>query len=266
MYSLSDQQIDFILKDISARGIRMEDLRLSLLDHICIIIEENLEDDGHFEDFYASTITAFYKNELSEIEEETEFHLTGKNNYSMKKAMIISGTFSAAAFMSGSFCKILHEQFTDFLLFLGFMSFVFLFLPSMFIVRVKEAATPQDKLILASGSVAGILYFFCMLLKFLGPGWPPFLGQRWPNMEFIWLTLWLIALGIALFVFIPAYFFKGIRKSETRTNTIATSILLIAFTGMQFTFTNLRPKPPVKQQSSVQERPMSEKKIPSFCV
>ncbi len=261
MYSLSDREIDYILNDIAARGIRREDLRLNLLDHVCIIIEQNLQENGHFEEFYASAITAFYKNELSEIEEETEFLLTHKNKFSMKKAMIISGTFSAAAFMTGCFSKILHTPMTDFLLFLGFVSFVFLFLPLMFIVRAKEAATPQDKLILASGSVAGLLYFFCMLLKFLGPNWPPFLGQRWPDMEHIWLAIWLTSLATALFVFIPTYFFKGMRRPETRMNTIATSILLIAFTGMQFTFTNLRPKAPVKQQSSIQQRPMPEKRL-----
>jgi hypothetical protein len=261
MYSLSDQQIDHILHDIAARGIRRGDLQLNLLDHICIIIEQNLGENGDFEDFYASAITAFYKNELSEIEDETEFLLTHKNNFSMKKAMIISGTFSAAAFMSGCFSKILHTPLTDFLLFLGFSSFVFLFLPLMFIVMAREAATRQDKLILTSGSIAGLLYFFCMLLKFLGPSWPSFLGQRWPDIEHIWLAIWLSSLAIALFVFIPAYFFKGIRRPETRMNTIATSILLIAFTGMQFTFTNLRPKAPVKQQSSLQQSHTPEKRL-----
>src|ERR1700735_997777 len=174
MYILSDQQIDFILEDIRARGIRMEELRLSLVDHICVIIEQNLAENGNFEQFYASVITAFYKNELSEIEDETIFLLTGKNSHTMKKTMIISGAFSVTTFMLGCFGKILHSQFSDFLSFLGFVSFVFLFLPSMFIVRVKEAGTRQDKLILASGTTAGVLYFFCWLLKFLGPSWPPF--------------------------------------------------------------------------------------------
>lgn len=254
MYCLSDQQIDFIQDDISARGIRMEELRLSLLDHICIIIEQNLPQNGDFEKFYASAIKEFYKVELYEIEKETIHLLARKNRYSMKKFMIISGTFSVAAFMVSSLCKVLHSPFTDFLQFLGFVSFVFLFLPSMFILRMKETGTGRDRLILASGTIAGVLYFFCMLLKFLGPHWPPFLGQTWANLDTIWLVLWLAALGIGLFVFLPAYFFKGIASPETKYNTIIISVFLVAFIGVQFRFTNLGSQKPRVQDHSARIR------------
>jgi hypothetical protein len=257
MYQISDQQIDYMLEDIRARGIGIESLRLNLLDHICIIIEQNLGENGDFELFYANTLKAFYKQDLREIEEETVLLLTRKNYYIMKKTMIISGAFSAAAFICSSFCKIWVSHLTDFLMFLGFISFVFLFLPLMFIVKIRETTIKQDKLILASGSIAGVLYFFCMLLKFLGPNWPNFLGPAWPNMQIIWLTLWLIALAIAFFVFIPAYFFAGIRKPETKTNTIAISILLVAFMGVQFRFTNLVPLRQSKQPTAIQDRQSS---------
>lgn len=81
MYTLSDYQIDFILRDIRRHGIHMESLQQNLLDHICIIIEQNLEADGDFEQFYAETIPTFYKQELREIEEETIFLLTHKKPY-----------------------------------------------------------------------------------------------------------------------------------------------------------------------------------------
>src|ERR1700740_3220546 len=99
MSRLSDEQIDFILNDIGARGVEMESLQQNLLDHICCIIEQDLEPDGDFEAFYASTIKTFYKYELWEIEEETIHVLTFKNYYTMKKAMIVSGTFSVVTFI-----------------------------------------------------------------------------------------------------------------------------------------------------------------------
>ncbi len=71
MYCLSDQEVDFILKDIVARGIITEDLQYNLLDHICIIIEQNLGQNGDFKEFYSSVIKTFYRYDLSEIEEET---------------------------------------------------------------------------------------------------------------------------------------------------------------------------------------------------
>lgn len=80
MYYISEQQINFILDDISRRGIKIESLQCDLLDHICIIIEQNLEEGGDFEQFYEATIRTFYKKELREIEEETIFLATLKNH------------------------------------------------------------------------------------------------------------------------------------------------------------------------------------------
>ena len=45
MYRLNDQQIDYILSDIGARGVEMESLQLNLLDHICCIVERDLEEN-----------------------------------------------------------------------------------------------------------------------------------------------------------------------------------------------------------------------------
>jgi hypothetical protein len=70
MYQLDQQQIDFILSDLQQRGIRTESLRLNLLDHICILIEENLEENGDFYQYYTTVLPAFYKQELRELEEE----------------------------------------------------------------------------------------------------------------------------------------------------------------------------------------------------
>jgi hypothetical protein len=76
MYRLGDEQIDFILNDLSNRGIRTEGLRQNLLDHICIMIEQELEEKGDFQQFYNSAIKKFYKNELLELEDETTFLLS----------------------------------------------------------------------------------------------------------------------------------------------------------------------------------------------
>mgnify|MGYP006313805075 CR=1 FL=1 len=72
MYCLSPQQIDYILNDIRARGVKLESLQLNLLDHVCCIVEQNLEADGNFEEFYNATIKTFYKDELREIEQRLD--------------------------------------------------------------------------------------------------------------------------------------------------------------------------------------------------
>ena len=110
MYSLSDEQIEFIINDIRRNGVELEDLQLNLLDHICCIIEQNLKENDGFEDFYYATVKTFYKKDLREIEEETINLLTFKNYYTMKKTMIATGTLSVIGFTAGSFFKIIPNR------------------------------------------------------------------------------------------------------------------------------------------------------------
>jgi hypothetical protein len=60
--------------------------------------------------------------------------------------------------------------------------------------------------------------------------------MHWPGANFMWLT----SLAILFFVFIPIYFFGGIRNPETKTNTIISSILILLAGGLLFTLTNLK--------------------------
>jgi hypothetical protein len=73
MTPLTDTQIDYIVADLYAHGIRLEGLRDNLLDHICILVEEKLDAGGDFEEVYAAVIPTFYRTSLYELEEEALF-------------------------------------------------------------------------------------------------------------------------------------------------------------------------------------------------
>jgi hypothetical protein len=94
MYCLTDQEIDFILKDIISRGITTDDLQQNLLDHICIMIEQVLEQDSDFNECYFSVVKTFYKSELSEIEEETRILTAYKNHLVFNKQQFFSLIFT----------------------------------------------------------------------------------------------------------------------------------------------------------------------------
>jgi hypothetical protein len=226
MYCISEQQIDLILDDIRRNGVELEDLQLNLLDHICCIIERELEEDGDFESFYRKTLQRFYKKELRELEEETINLLTFKNYYAMKKAMYISGAISVAAFIIGSFFKLMFWPGVAAILIFGILFFSLVFLPLLFILKTREVAAARDKLIMGLGTVAGILYCLSAL----------WLLMHWNGKHEIWLA----TLAFTFFVFLPAYFFTGIRKPETRVNTIVSTIIIIGVMGIQFTLTALR--------------------------
>ncbi len=227
MYKVSDKQIDYILDDIRRNGIELEDLQLNLLDHVCCIIEEQLEDDGNFEQFYHTVIRKFYKKELREIEVETIDLLTFKNYYSMKKMLIGSGTFSVFALVFGSFFKIMHWPGASILLTLGIASFSLLFLPLLFVLKAKEMNTKAEKMIAAVGSLCGILFTLALL----------FIVNHWPGAN----QMLFASISIAAFVLLPSYFFTGIRRPETKLNTILMSIILVGIIGLQFTLVRLRP-------------------------
>lgn len=226
MYVLSEQQVSFILNDIRRNGIELEELQLNLLDHICCIIETEMPPDANFDEFYRSIIPRFFKRELREIQEETNLLLTFKHYYAMKKVMIASGAFSAFGFILGSFFKIMHWPGASALLLLAVVSISFVFLPIMFILKVKEVNATRDKAILAIGTVFGILISLSALFKVM----------HWPGAN----VMWLIALGILFFLFLPIYFFSGIRNPDNKVNTIVSSVLILVAGGILFMLTNLR--------------------------
>jgi hypothetical protein len=226
MYHLSDKQIDYILNDIGARGVEMESLQQNLLDHVCCIIEQNLEANGDFENFYQKTIQTFYKDALWEIEEETLLLLTYKNYYTMKKVMINSGIISAFTFFAGSILKIMHWPGSSPLIILAMLASSFIFLPLFFLFKKNETTDSKNKIIIAIGSINGILFCVSMLFKIM----------HWPGAH----ALWLLTIGMMVLVFVPLFFFNGIKTEATKTNTIATTIILIIVAGFFFALTSLR--------------------------
>lgn len=187
MYRISDEQLDFIISDIGARGVEMESLQQNLLDHVCCIIENNLEENGDFENFYKKTIKTFYKDDLWEIEEETLQLLTYKNYYTMKKVMIYSGTFSVVGFIAGSILKIMHWPGAGAILLLGMITISLVFLPLLFVLKIKETTGAKNKLMITTGTIFGILFSMSALFKIF----------HWPGANMIWM----IALGVLLLLF-----------------------------------------------------------------
>ena len=221
MYCLNEKQIDFILNDIRARGVEMESLQLNLHDHICCIIEQNLEENGDFESFYQKTIKTFYKNELWEIEEETLLLLTHKNYYAMKKIMILSGTFSAATMILGILFKFMHWPGASLFIILGIGTSSLIFLPLLYLLKSKDSQATKDKLMLGLGILSGILLSLSILFKIM----------HWPFAIILGYSA-VIILGLIL---LPIYFITGIKTQENKINTITISIVIIMICGLWLT-------------------------------
>ncbi|MES2764082.1 MAG: hypothetical protein V4677_17835, partial [Bacteroidota bacterium] len=244
MYQLSDKQIDYIFDDISARGVEMESLQQNLLDHICCIIEQDLEANGDFESFYKKTIKTFYKDALWEIEEETLLLLTFKNYYTMKKIMITSGTFSAIVMSIGIFFKFMHWPGASACIILGIVVSSLVFLPLLFTLKAKEKQNIKDKLILGVATVSGILISLSVLFKVM----------HWPGANMMGLSF----VVLMLVLYIPLYFFSGVKNPEAKVNTIVTTIIMIMGCGLFLTLVNSRPSLSVQKKTVQSDQHMED--------
>ncbi|CAN5777777.1 hypothetical protein BH11BAC7_BH11BAC7_32050 [soil metagenome] len=227
MVVLNEQQVSFILYDIKRKGIELEELQLNLLDHICCIIENEMQADQDFGEFYHAIIPRFFKRDLLEIQQETDLLLTFKHYYAMKKVMIGSGILSAITFIAGTFFKFMHLPGASPLLVIAVVSFSLIFLPLVFLLKAKEVKARREKITLSIAASFAILISLSILFKIM----------LWPGAN----ILSVIALSILFFVFLPVYFFGGIRNADTKTNTIITSILILSTGGLLFMLTSLKP-------------------------
>jgi len=196
----------------------MESLQDDLLDHICCIIENRLEATGDFYQFYTTVIQSFYKRELREIESETILLLQNKNYYTMKKVMINTGILSAIVMTAGILFKFQHFPGAGVLIFSGIFLFSFLFLPLLFMLRLKEKQQKNDKILLGLGSLAAILISIGTLFKLL----------HWPGAN----ALGISSVLVLVLVYLPVNLVAGIRNPDTKMNTIVTSILIISGCGL----------------------------------
>jgi len=186
-----------------------------------------MKPDADFDEFYRSVLPRFFKKELSEIQEETDLLLTFKNYYTMKKVMLRSGIFSAIIFIIGAFCKIMHWPVAAVMLFFSILVVSLVFLPLFFLLKSKEQKPKTEKVIIGTGVLFGMLFCISTLFKIM---YLPYASM-----------LWLVALGVLFFIFLPLFFFSGIRNPETKLNTILSSVMILIAGGLLFfTLTDLR--------------------------
>lgn len=214
MYLLTDAQIEFIRRDLLAQGIQLEGLQQDLLDHICCVVEHELAAEDDFEVFYQQRIKHFYKRELREIEEETIALLTFKNYYIMKKIMLLSGGVLTALLVVGLTLKFMHLPGAAVMLVLGVAILNFVFLPLLFTLKIKEKQTSREKAISGIATICGMLMSIGLIFKVM----------HWPGAN----MLIVVGFGALLLVFLPVYFFTGIRQAETKINTIVSSVIILS--------------------------------------
>lgn len=214
MVSVTDEQLDFILNDIIARGIILEDLQENLLDHICCIVENEMNTEDDFFKFYEHILPRFFTDELREIQDETDKLLTFKNYYAMKNTLIKSGLVSVVLTLLGLLFKIMHWPGASIMFVLGVGIFGLLFIPLLIVLKFKDEVETIDKWVLSIGLGLGMIASVGVLFKVM----------HWPGASLLIFS----SLIAFVLLFVPTYFITKYRRPETKFNTTVNSVLMMA--------------------------------------
>lgn len=108
MYSLSNEQVELIDRDLIRLGLRTESVRANILDHLCIMIEQEITCADEFEEAYRNFLPAFYNKELHEIETQTQLLLWSRDHLILTKLQFFALLFFmlAAPFVIYLLCTI----------------------------------------------------------------------------------------------------------------------------------------------------------------
>ena len=193
---ITDEQVDFIEKEILKGEVKSKELRDDLLDHMCCLVEIDLKKGLSFEQAYQKAFLQTSPNGYGEIQNETLFLLNYNKIMNMKRLTYISGFIFSAAFTFGLLFKLLHWPGADLQLLIGTFGLSFIFVPLVLINKykalVQEVLSERMKWIFGLLSLvlfvvgtlfkinhfmgANILVIFSFL--FFGFGFLPFLFFR----------------------------------------------------------------------------------------
>ena len=134
---LTDQHIDYISTNLELYGLKNQDLKEDILDHICTHIEQAETDN--FDQAYQAAIHKFggYLN-INYIQTETNTQLYFKSAKNRTKLLFVFGLLTAILFATGSLFKIMHFPYAGIILFLGFTFLIFMTLPLYFYSKYKD--------------------------------------------------------------------------------------------------------------------------------
>jgi len=219
MLSLTEEQVTFIENDIKVRGITSPDLSIDLLDHICCLIENELDEYKNFETVYHKTLLLFGDKGLKGIQQETNRLLTFKHYYFMNSTMKISGYVSSLLILIGSFFKLQHWPGANIMILVGVFFLSTLFLPLLFILKFKSTEENNRSILLSIvGFVSSLAICIGILFRIL----------HWPGARIIIVTgCCLLILG-----YLPIYILSIYKNTTNKINATATIILIIAGVGL----------------------------------
>lgn len=198
---ITEDQEQVIIDEVESSKITNQSLKEDLVDHLCCMIDIQMEKGSSFEDALKLSMIQTAPNGLNEIEKETIFLLNYSKIIFMKKLTYISGYLFSVAWIAGALFKILHLPGASTMLSIGGLGLAFIFFPLLLINRYKSIAREvlSERLKWILGAIALgllILSISMKLLHLMGAG------------EMLAISFLVFGFG-----FLPFFFFRMYKKS-----------------------------------------------------
>lgn len=213
MVTLSEQQIDKIFDLLVDNGVSYESLQIDLLDHVCCMVEQKMDEGKAFSESLNLAMEEFGHQHFSEIQEATIYLLTLKQR-KMKKTTGIIGIISSLLVIGGVFLKINHMPGAGIALVIGLVLIGIVVFPLMATLDINNTSGNVKKLTASIGYLAATLLSLATLFKIM----------HWPNATLIYY----LGLILLVFIFIPLYTIKNYKTAENKIMAIAKSTLILA--------------------------------------
>ncbi len=213
LYSLSDKEAAFIRQEVKKCGISFSHLEDELIDHLCCLTEEYLNEGYAFEEAFKKVRKDIAFDSLKDIEIQT-FLLINKKIRAMKTTLIISGIAGLASIIIASILKILHLPGSGPLLTLGFLILAFAYLPVLAFALKKEKLLKRKRNLALTGMAAAFLFLISIL----------FMIMHWPIREYVIFLSWML-----IFIFLIMLFANIMRSEENRVLHLSLVLFFTVF-------------------------------------
>ncbi len=220
-----DDNLERIRGDLVGRGLTYGRLIEDLLDHVCCLVEEYMNQGEDFETSYSRVLDSIGEKRLSEIQHQTLLNLD-KKFQRMKKFTYVFGLSSALVAILGALFKKMHWPGAGILMTVGIAMVVLVFLPLYFITSYREQAEKKNP----AYAIVGYVTLAFLLLGAL------FKNMHWPGAG-IAIE---VGLGFLIIGFIPLYVVNAFQRGGKEKVTLPYIVMVLVGISTVILFTNVR--------------------------
>jgi len=219
-----DQNIDRIKGDLLKSGLTYDKLQDDVLDHVCCMLEEELESGEDFESSYDKILDFIGNKTLGNLQHQTLI-LLDKKFQRMKNFTYVFGLTTAIIAIIGALFKKMHWPGASILLTVGIGLVLLVFLPLYFIINYREQTEKKNPVY----GIVGYLTLAMLLCAAL------FKIQHWPGANV------LIDTSIVLLVigFIPLYVVNVFQKVGKQKISLPYIVMVLIGSAVLLVFINV---------------------------